>query len=151
MTIALRLDTREDMSRIFEALKRAGLLRTKRKELKTVDASHARYTDRRTTSRIHVRIPLFVYGHTPDGNPFYEETYSIVVNGAGGLISMTSDVRPGQRLMVTNEGNDQSLECVVVSVEPYRSHIALKFPAPTPQFWRNLEIGTSAARFPTFR
>ena len=139
------------MSRIFEVLRRAGLLRAKRKEPKTVDASDAGYTDRRTTGRIHVGIPLFVYGHTPDGNPFYEETYSIVVNGAGGLISMTSDVRPGQRLMVTNEGNNQSLECVVVSVEPYRSHIALKFSAPSPQFWRDLEIGKTAARFPTFR
>jgi hypothetical protein len=138
------------MSKIFEALRRARLLRAKRKETKTVGASDAGYTDRRTTSRIHVRIPLFVYGYTPGGDPFYEETYSIVVNGAGGLISMTSDVRPGQRLVVTNEGNDQSQECVVVSVEPYRSHIALKFPAPTPQFWRDLEIGKSAARLPTF-
>lgn len=145
------MDVREDMSRIFEALRRAGLFRAERKELKTVGASDAGYTDRRTTSRIHVRIPLFVYGHTPGGNPFYEETYSIVVNGAGGLISMTSDVRPGQRLLVTNEGNDQSLECVVVSVESYRSHIALKFPAPTPQFWRDLEIGKSATRFHTFQ
>ena len=139
------------MSRIFEALKRAELLRAKRKETKTVGASDAGYTDRRTTTRVHVRIPLFVYGYTPGGDPFYEETCSIVVNGAGGLISMTSDVRPGQRLVVTNEGNDQSQECVVVSVEPYRSHIALKFPAPTPQFWRDLEIGKSAARLPTCR
>jgi hypothetical protein len=139
------------MSKIFEALRRARLLRAKRKETKTVGASDAGYTDRRTTSRIHVRIPLFVYGYTPGGDPFYEETFSIVVNGAGGLISMTSDVRPGQRLVVTNEGNDRNQECVVVSVEPYRSHIALKFPAPTPQFWRDLEIGKSAARLPTFR
>jgi hypothetical protein len=137
------------MSKIFEALRRAELLRAKRKDIKTVGASDAGYTDRRTTSRIHVRIPLFVYGYTPGGDPFYEETYSIVVNGAGGLISMTSDVRPGQRLVVTNEGNDQSQECVVVSIEPYRSHIALKFPAPTPQFWRDLEIGKGATRLPT--
>jgi hypothetical protein len=137
------------MSKIFEALRRAELLRAKRKDIKTVGASDAGYTDRRTTSRIHVRIPLFVYGYTPGGDPFYEEIYSIVVNGAGGLISMTSDVRPGQRLVVTNEGNDQSQECVVVSIEPYRSHIALKFPAPTPQFWRDLEIGKGATQIPT--
>ena len=139
------------MSKIFEALRGAELLRAKRKEIKTVGASDAGYTDRRKTSRIHVRIPLFVYGYTPGGDPFYELTYSIVVNGGGGLISMTSDVRPGQRLVVTNEGNDQSQECVVVSVELYRSHIALKFPAATPQFWRDLEIGKSAARLPTLR
>jgi len=28
-----------------------------------------------------------------------------------------SSVQPGQRLVVTNEGNDQTQECVVVSVE----------------------------------
>jgi hypothetical protein len=139
------------MSKIFEALRWAELLRAKRRETKTVGATDAGYIDRRTTSRIHVRIPLFVYGYTPGGDPLYEETHSIVVNGAGGLISMTSEVRPGQRLVVTNEGNDQSQECVVVSVEPYRSQIALKFLAPTPQFWRDLEIGKSAARLPAFR
>ena len=137
------------MSKIFEALRRAELLRAKRKDIKTVGASDAGYTDRRTKSRIHVRIPLFVYGYTPGGDPFYEETYSIVVNGAGGLISMTSDVRPGQRLVVTNEGNDQTQECIVVSAEPYDGRIALRFPSPTPQFWRDLEIGKSAARLPT--
>jgi hypothetical protein len=131
------------MSKIFEALRRAELLRAKHKETKTVWASNVGYTDRRTTSRICVRIPLFIYGYAPDGDPFYEETYSIVVNGAGGLISTTSDVRPGQRLVVTNEGNDQTQECVVVSVEPYDGRIALRFPTPLPQFWRGLEIGKS--------
>jgi len=108
----------KDMSKIFEALRRAESLRAKQKESKTVGACNVGFTDRRTTSRIYVRIPLFIYGYAPDGDPFYEETYSIVVNGAGGLISTTSDVRPGQRLVVTNEGNDQTQECVVVSVEP---------------------------------
>ena len=131
------------MSKIFEALRLAELLRAKRKENKTVGACV--YTDRRLTSRTSIRIRLFIYGYMPGGDPFYEETYSIIVNGAGGLISMTSGVQPGQRLVVTNEGNDQTQECVVVSVEPNCGHIALKFPIPTPQFWRNLEIGKSPA------
>ena len=131
------------MSKIFEALRRAESLRAKQKESKTVGACNVGFTDRRTTSRIYVRIPLFIYGYTPGGVPFYEETYSIVVNGAGGLISMTSGVRPGQQLVVTNAGNDQTQDCVVVSVEPNGSHIALKFPNPRPQFWRDLEIGKS--------
>jgi hypothetical protein len=131
------------MSKIFEALRRAESLRAKQKESKTVGACNVGYTDRRTTSRIYVRIPLFIYGYAPDGDPFYEETYSIVVNGAGGLISTTSDVRPGQRLVVTNEGNDQTQECVIVSVEPHDGRIALRFPTPLPEFWRGLEIGKS--------
>jgi len=129
------------MSKIFEALKRAELLRAQRPDTQTVGPSAVTYTDRRISNRTYVRIPLFIYGHTPGGDPFYEETYTIAVNGAGGLISMTSGVQPGQRLVITNEGNDQTQECVVVSIAPYGSYVGLKFPTPTPQFWRDLEIG----------
>jgi hypothetical protein len=133
------------MSKIFEALKQAELLRAKRNDTNTAGALDVRHADRRMTSRIYVRIPLFIYGHTPVGDPFHEKTYTIAVNGAGGLISMSRGVQPGQRLVVTNEGNDQTQECIVVSVQPYGGHIALKFPTPTPQFWRDLEIGKSPA------
>jgi hypothetical protein len=98
------------------------------------------------TRRIFADIPLFVYGHTPDGNPFYEQTCTIVINGNGGLISMTSSVQTGQILVLTNEGNGQTQQCVVVSVQTQQtqsSYIAVKFPSPTPQFWRELEIGKS--------
>jgi hypothetical protein len=137
------------MSKIFEALKRAELLRAKPKDTETPGVSTLSHTERRGTGRIHVHIPLFIYGHTPGGTPFYEEAHTIVINGAGGLISTTSSVQPGQRLVVTNEGNDQTQECVVVSVRAklaHSSHIALKFPTPMPQFWRGLEIGRAEHR-----
>jgi hypothetical protein len=102
------------------------------------------YVERRRTPRVDVHIPLFVYGRTPAGDPFHEETSTISINGGGGLISMSSRVRPGQRLAVTNQGNDQTEQCIVVSVTSGSadgSKIALKFPNPMPQFWRQLEIG----------
>jgi hypothetical protein len=136
------------MSRIFDALKRAELLRGKRKDPKTFGTKILGRTDRRETARIYVQIPVFIYGYTESGNPFYEETFTVAINGNGGLISTTSRIQPGQRLVVTNEGNDQTQECVVVSVRAklaHSSHIALKFPSPTPQFWRGLEIGKSGA------
>jgi hypothetical protein len=102
------------------------------------------YIERRRTPRVYVHIPLFVYGRTPAGDPFHEETWTISINGGGGLISMSSRVKPGQRLAVTNQGNDQTEQCIVVSVTAGPtdgSKIALKFPTPMPQFWRQLEIG----------
>jgi hypothetical protein len=134
------------MSKIFEALKRAELLCVKRKDTESPSVTTLSHAERRGTDRIHVHIPVFIYGHTPGGAPFYEEAHTIIINGAGGLISTTSSVQPGQRLVVTNEGNDQTQECVVVSVRvklAHSSHIALKFPTPMPQFWRGLEIGKS--------
>ena len=111
------------------------------------ETSAAEHTGRRATSRIAAHLPLFIYGSLLGGDPFYEETFTISINGTGGLILMTSSVQPGQRIMVTNQGNDQAQECVVVSVaaQPAGNYVAFKFPTPMPQFWRGLEIGGSSA------
>jgi hypothetical protein len=112
---------------------------------KIAETSTAEYADRRVTSRIYVRIPLSIYGVGRD--PFYEETYTISINGTGGLILMASNVQPNQRILVRNQGNDQTQECVVVSVvaQPAGSHVAFEFPTPMPQFWHGLEIGNRFA------
>ena len=111
----------------------------------TCTAEHA---DRRATSRIDAHLPLFVYGSLPDGDPFYEETFTISINGTGGLILMESSVQRGQRIMVTNQGNDQTQECIVVSVAAQLagSYVAFRFLSPTPQFWHGLEIGKGTLR-----
>jgi hypothetical protein len=132
--------------KILAILRRVGSFLAKRTDSKTTKTSTAGPSDRRRTRRVSVHIPVFVYGRTAGGDPFHEEAFTILVNGNGGLISMSSRVRPGQRLVVTNQGNDQTELCVVVSVEPRvtdRSKIALKFPKPAPKFWRGLEIGSS--------
>jgi len=120
-------------------------VRSKCEDTKIAETSTTEYTNRRTTNRICVHIPLFVCSLGRD--LFFEETYTISINGTGGLIFMASSVQPGQRIVVTNQGNDQTQECVVVSVAPQLagSHVALKFPTPMPQFWRGLEIGKSSA------
>jgi hypothetical protein len=112
------------------------------------ETSTAEHTDWRATSRIHAHLPLFIYGALPDGDPFYEETFTISINGTGGLIWMVSSVQPGQRIMVTNQGNDQTQECVVVSVaaQPAGSYVTFKFPTPMPQFWHGMEIGKGTLR-----
>jgi len=134
------------MSKFLDALKLAELFRARRKDAKPAGIRTAilNHSDRRRTTRIQVDVPLFIYGYTQSGSTFYEETHTIEINGGGGLVAMTSRVKPGQRLAVTNEGNDQTQECVVVSVRAqlaHANHIALKFPTPMPQFWQALEIG----------
>jgi len=112
------------------------------------ETSTQEHTDRRATMRIDAHLPLFIYGSLPSGDPFYEETFTISINGTGGLIVMASRVQPGQRIMVTNQGNDQTQECVVVSVapQPAGSYVAFKFPTPMPQFWHEMRIGKGALR-----
>jgi hypothetical protein len=67
------------------------------------------------TSRIRVQAPLFVYGYTGD-NPFHEEACTVEINAHGGLISMQTAVRPGQKLLVMNKGDESSQQCVILSV-----------------------------------
>lgn len=112
------------------------------------ETSTAEHMDRRATSRIDAHLPLFIYGCLLGGAPFYEETLTISINGTGGLILMASNVQPGQRIMVTNQGNDQTQECVVVSVAAQRagSYVAFRFSTPMPQFWHGLEIGKGTLR-----
>jgi len=53
--------------------------------------------ERRRTPRRHIPIPLFVYGHTPEGHPFYEETFTSAVNVHGGSMRLEASVQLGQR------------------------------------------------------
>jgi hypothetical protein len=137
------------LDKLRERLQWSAAAAAARRNRETAATSVIDMQDRRTTRRVSVRLPVFIYGRTPEGDPFYEETQTILVNGYGGLISLSAPVRPGQQLVMTNHGNDYTEQCVVVSVEVLaddRRKIALKFPRPAPQFWRGLEIGKARGR-----
>ena len=85
-----------------------------------------------------IKLPLFVYGCGPDGEPFYEHAHTVATNARGGLISMSTPVEPGQRLVITNKENEYSQECVVGFLGARLARgvdVAFEFPTPMPQFW----------------
>ena len=89
-----------------------------------------------------MNLPLFIYGYWPDGTPFYEEARTIATNSRGGLMCMQTQVQPGQRLLITNKGNECSQECVVEFLGAKLSRgidVAFEFSAPTPEFWSAAE------------
>jgi hypothetical protein len=103
-----------------------------------------RRRDRRLTRRVQVQIPLVVYVDSPGEDPFHEDTRTASINVDGGLMPMKRPIQLGQRLLVTNLGNEQTQEAVVVAVRGRkrgRMDIVFRFPTPKPQFWSNLEIG----------
>jgi hypothetical protein len=67
----------------------------------------SRQPERRQTDRIRVHVPLFVYGYTGD-NPFHKDACIIEINAHGGLISMQTAGRPGQKFLVMNDGNEST-------------------------------------------
>jgi len=95
--------------------------------------------DRRRTLRNEVQIPLFVYGHTSEGEPFYEDTSTVAVNAHGGLISMQAAVELGQRLLMTNRVNDRMQACIVIHASERADggwNVAFSFTAAIASFWR---------------
>lgn len=97
--------------------------------------------ERRRTPRKHIPIPLFVYGHTAEGHPFYEETFTNAVNVHGGSMRMEASVQLGQRLLVTNQNNECAQPCIVVFVGAQVGggiDVAFSFTAAMPYFWRSM-------------
>jgi hypothetical protein len=131
--------TGKTMSRVFEALKQAELAEAKRREYQNVAPVIPAKPNRRRTQRIRVKIPLFVYGHTPKDGPFCDEACTTEINAHGGSIRMQTPVQPGQPLLLTNKTNQETQQCLVLSIAARLGNdteVAFEFLAPSPQFWR---------------
>jgi type II secretory pathway predicted ATPase ExeA len=90
-----------------------------------------------------IKLPLFVYGCGPDGEPFYEHAHTVATNPHGGLLSMNTAVQPGQKILITNQQNEHSQECVVEFLGARLGRgvdVAFEFPSPMPEFWAPREL-----------
>jgi hypothetical protein len=111
---------------------------------RAIDFVFPNQADRHRVPRVHVQIPMFVYGYVSGNAPFHEEARTIAIDARGGLICMQTIVEPGQRLFVVNEANEQTQECAVVFADMEMGSgiaVEIEFPLPVSQFWQDLEIG----------
>jgi type II secretory pathway predicted ATPase ExeA len=95
-----------------------------------------------------IELPLFVYGCRPDGEPFYEHARTVATNPHGGLISMNTPVQPGQKILITNQENEHSQECVVEFLGARLARgvdVAFEFLTPMPEFWGTRELAKTPA------
>jgi len=94
--------------------------------------------ERRRSSRLWVYLPVLVYGRTIESDPFHEGTEALRVNAGGGLITLTTSVRCGQRLLLINKVNQKEHECHVVAERSKyleRTAVVIGFQEPVPDFW----------------
>jgi hypothetical protein len=124
------------VSRLWDLLKKV-----EQYEIETSDQSVPGDRDvvveRRCGKRVWLYSPVLVYGHTTQKEPFHERTEGLHVNAAGGLITLTTSVMKGQRLLLINN-LDQEQECRVVrerSKHLTRAAVAIEFLRPVPDFW----------------
>ena len=113
-------------------------------DLSTLD----RVDERRRGERQWVYLPVLVYGRTIESEPFHEGTEALRVNAGGGLITLTSPVRCGQRLILINKVNHKEHECHVVAERSkylQRTAVVIGFQEPVPDFWAGIDDGDPRA------
>ena len=98
-------------------------------------------------------MPVLVYGHGGNGEPFLEQAETRVANAHGALLALAPAavflpggggtlIRPavcsGQSLILMNPRTEEEVECLVRSVEPDPSAgnlVAVEFATASPNFW----------------
>lgn len=122
------------MSRIYDELKRA-----QRERMERIGSAGDQLPERRSSPRVEMRVPVFVYGHSGEArDPFHEETTSIVVNANGALVTLKTRVEFGQPLLLTNAGTHEERQCRVVHFDAAAvplAVVAIAFSEPSPDFW----------------
>jgi hypothetical protein len=130
---------RRTMSRIFEALKHAQLVRAGKAQPKPAAEDAVEIPDRRRSRRWALDISVYVYGHGPGKEPFHEEAHTLNVNANGALLLLSVPVRKGQMLLLTNQMTQREQDCRVVFLGAKRSRTVeagVAFPQTNPDFWQ---------------
>jgi hypothetical protein len=94
--------------------------------------------DRRRSSRVALATPVFVYGWLAD-EPFAENTETLNVSAAGGLIQLSAKVIPSQELIMTNLQTNEDLACRVarsIGTENGKTLAGLDLLLASPNFWQ---------------
>jgi len=92
----------------------------------------------RRSERVLMDLPIVVSGEFPDHRAFQEETFTVTVSAHGALMMLATEVKLGQRLVVTNPANADKREAQVAylgSSYAGLSQEAVEFSRPSPEFW----------------
>ena len=93
---------------------------------------------RHRTTRVHIAIPVFIYGNNESGPPFKEITQTVAVNANGCLIELATLVVKEQPLLLTNLKTNEEMACNVVThgnIVNGKTEVGLRFAQPSPRFW----------------
>jgi hypothetical protein len=127
------------MSRIFEALRHAQLVRDGKAQAEPPAADAIEVPDRRRSRRWTLDVSVYVYGHGPEKEPFHEEAHTLNVSANGALLLLSVPVHEGQMLLLTNQMTQQEQDCRVVFLGTKHSRTVetgVAFPQTNPDFWQ---------------
>jgi hypothetical protein len=94
---------------------------------------------RRRSKRLHLSIPVAIYGHSRRMGAFREETATDLVNANGGLVALAARVVMGETFLVVNKATQEEQQCRVVYVAPLegpKKKVGFELLRSAPYFWR---------------
>lgn len=109
------------------------------KEVKERNSSVQATPPKRSSKRISVRVPVSVSGRSKDETAFREDTTTLLVNAAGGLLVLSAGVTLGDTVTVANKQTRQEQSCRVAYLARDlhgKQRVGVAFNHPTPLFWR---------------
>ena len=74
-----------------------------------------------------------------DGDPFEEQTQTLIVNAHGALIALAAKVQNGQMLRIRNQTTHEEQICKVVylgETSGEKTQVGIEFTTGCPGFWR---------------
>lgn len=101
------------------------------------DGQPAARRDPRRSRRVHIAVPVMIYGRQ-DEEPFQEETVTDAVNAQGAMIRLAAAVERGQKLVLTNAKSGEEVECHVAYLgqpEAGKMQVGIEFTRPAEHFW----------------
>jgi hypothetical protein len=103
---------------------------------------------------------VYVYGHGPTKNPFYEEARAVSTSAAGALLILSAAVGGGQKLLLIHGERQDPVEAQVLRTRTLGAQmfeVEVAFSVPRPDFWRpshgtaKTNQGPEKRRFPRIR
>lgn len=82
---------------------------------------------------------VYVYGHGPTRNPFYEEARALKASEKGALLILSAAVTGGQKLLLISAAGRDPVEAEVVrtrTLDAQMFEVEIAFPFPRPDFWK---------------
>lgn len=93
--------------------------------------------NRRRAQRVAIQIKVRVSGYADDGTRFTEDTHTLVISPYGCLVILSSPVKRGQRVVLSNPQTDETVECIVAHYEARDTaqEVGLALASPNERFW----------------
>lgn len=93
--------------------------------------------NRRGAQRVAMQIGVRVSGYNEEGMRFTEDTRTLVVSAYGCLVILSTPVKRGQRIVLSNPQTSGTVECIVAyyGARDTAQEVGLAFASPNERFW----------------